>query len=197
MPSAASFMRLVERLQADPTLPTIIRETAPKWSGLLARLSLVFHLVDVAERRRQGGFAQDRELCRVTVPNVTMAATYLRRIALPNLFRLGFETLPEEGAQAGHARWIAGHILAHQAQDITAREIGRAYRPLRGDPAGIAWAMDILSMPAGPSRPNHAGTASGGKSTRWCTSRFAAAAAQEKNRRAAVIETLKSKVADL
>ena len=34
------FMRLVERLQADPTLPTIIRETAPKWSGLLARLSL-------------------------------------------------------------------------------------------------------------------------------------------------------------
>ena len=30
------FMRLVERLQVDPSLPTIIRETAPKWSGLLA-----------------------------------------------------------------------------------------------------------------------------------------------------------------
>ena len=42
-------MRLIERLQVDPTLPTIIRETAPKWSGLLARLTLVFHLVAIAE----------------------------------------------------------------------------------------------------------------------------------------------------
>jgi Protein of unknown function (DUF3987) len=42
------FMPLIERLQVDPSLPTIIRETAPKWSGLLARLSLVFHLVNLA-----------------------------------------------------------------------------------------------------------------------------------------------------
>ena len=45
-------MPLIERLQVDPTLPTIIRETAPKWSGLLARLSLIFHLVELAEQRR-------------------------------------------------------------------------------------------------------------------------------------------------
>ena len=133
----------------------------------------------------------------MTVPNVTRAATFLRRIALPNLFRLGFETLPEEGAQGGHARWIAGHILAHKAQDITAREIGRAYRPLRGDPAGTTWAMDILSD-AGWAIPAE----SRRDSQRWeinpmVHERFAAAAAQEKNRRAAVIETLKSKVADL
>ena len=51
---APRFMRLVERLQADPTLPTIIRETAPKWSGLLARLALVFHLVELAEQRNNG-----------------------------------------------------------------------------------------------------------------------------------------------
>ena len=48
------FMRLVERLQVDPTLPTIIRETAPKWSGLLARLALVFHVVELAEQRNGG-----------------------------------------------------------------------------------------------------------------------------------------------
>ena len=61
-----------------------------------------------------------------------MAATFLRRIALPNLFRLGFETLPEAGSPATHARWIAGHVLAHGLDNITASKIGRAYRELRG-----------------------------------------------------------------
>ena len=95
------------------------------------------------ERQNRGMAPTDRDLCRVTGPTVAMAAIFLRRIALPNLFRLGFETVPEEGAS--HARWLAGHILAHQVQDITAREIGRAYRPLRGRPGDIAWTMDILA----------------------------------------------------
>jgi hypothetical protein len=85
-------------------LPTIIRETAPKWSGLLARISFVFHLVQLAERRMAGTALSDRDLCRVTGPTVTMAANFLKRVVLPNLFRLGYETLPEEGAPAGHAR---------------------------------------------------------------------------------------------
>ena len=63
------FMRLVERLQADPTLPTIIRETAPKWSGLLARLALVFHLVELAEQRKNGSETDPRRYLPGDWPN--------------------------------------------------------------------------------------------------------------------------------
>ena len=79
----------------------------------------------------------------MTGPTVTMAATFLRRIALPNLFRLGFETLPEEGAPATHARWIAGHILAHGLDSITAT---RSAGPIASCVASraTAYAMAIL-----------------------------------------------------
>ena len=192
-----AFMRLVERLQADPTLPVIIRETAPKWSGLLARLTLIFHLVTIAEQQNRGAPPTDRDLCRIGGPTVERAAAFLRRVALPNLFRLGFETLPEEGAPAAHARWLAGHILAHSLADITAREIGRAYRPLRGQPGQIAWAMDILAD-AGwvtPGETRHDGQ-------RWDVNpavhtKFAAAAAQERERRARVMAALNSRIVDL
>ena len=138
------FMRLIERLQVNSTFPTIIRETAPKWSGLLARISLIFHLVDLAESQRSDATPKPAHLCQVDGRSVTMAATFLRRIALPNLFRLGFETMPEEGAPAAHARWLAGHVLAHKSDTITAREIGRAYRPLRGKPIVIEQTMAVL-----------------------------------------------------
>lgn len=191
------LMRLVERLQVDPTLPTIIRETAPKWSGLLARLTLVFHLVAITEQRLAGASVTDGELCRIDGDAVATAATFLRRIALPNLFRLGFETLPEEGAPAAHARWLAGHILAHEAQSITAREIGRAYRPLRGKPYEVEAAMGIL-IDAGWT------TQTEGRHDSQCWlvnpavhGRFAEAAAQEKIRRAAVIATIRTPVLQL
>jgi hypothetical protein len=192
-----SFTPLIERLQFDPTLPTIIRETAPKWSGLLARLALIFHLVDLADRRRRRETLAGRDLCQITGPTVTRAATFLRRIALPNLFRLGFETLPEEGAPVAHARWIAGYILAHQSDHITAREIGRAYRPLRGKPLEVDQAIAVLcdASWAIPSEGRHDGA-------RWRVNpavhvRFAAAAAHEKKRRETVLATIRRQVADL
>ena len=95
-----------------------------------------------------------------------MAATFLRRIALPNLFRLGFETMPEEGAAAGHARWIAQHILAHGAATITSSEIGRVYRDLRGKVTEIAAAMDVLVDTGWVQRPTPARIAGAGPSTR-------------------------------
>jgi hypothetical protein len=92
-----------------------------------------------------GESLSDQDLCRVTGATVTMAANFLKRVALPNLFRLGYETMPEEGAPAAHARWIPGYILAHKREIVTAREIGRAYRPLRGKPADLGEAMAMLT----------------------------------------------------
>ena len=191
------FNRLIERLQVDPTLPTIIRETAPKWSGMLARLALVFHVVGLAEQRNGGSAPSPEDICRVAGTTVTMAATFLRRIALPNLFRLGFETMPEEGAAAGHARWIAQHILAHGLADIRARDIGRACKDLRGRPVEIAAAMEVLVdtgwVQAVETRRD---------SLHWAVNPavhvdFADAAAAEKARRSAVVELIKAKVQDL
>ena len=189
------FMRLIERLQADPTLPTIIRETAPKWSGLLARLSLVFHVVNLAEQVRKGEHVEARDLSCVTGSTVTMAATFLRRIVLPNLFRLGFETMPEEGEPAAHARWLAGHILAHRLECITARDIGRVYRHLRGKRGETDAAMSVLvdtgwAVPSETSRTD---------SLSWNVNpavheHFSAAAAIERNRRDHVREIIRQKV---
>jgi len=191
------FKELIERLQVDPTLPAIIRETASKWSGLLARLSLIFHLVGLADRQITGATLTPHDLCRVTGPTVTMAASFLKRIVLPNLFRLGFETMPEEGAPAAHARWIAGYILTRRAEHIAASEIGRAYRPLRGKPGEIAEAMAVLNDVGWttPSEARHDGA-------RWSINPavhqvFEAAALAERERRMQVRQAIAAEVADL
>jgi hypothetical protein len=184
------FMKLVERLQADPTLPTIIRETAPKWSGLLARLSLIFHVVNLAA---SAAVAPSDQL-RVPGSTVAMAARFLRRIVLPNLFRLGFETMPEEGLPAAHARWAAGHILAHGLERITARDIGRVYRDLRGKRAEAELAMSVLEDAGWVQRE-----ACRADSASWAINpglhtKFSAAAVAERDRREAVRELIREKV---
>jgi hypothetical protein len=191
------FMRLIERLKFDPTLPTVIREIAPKWSGLLARISLIFHLVQLAARVQIGETLTSRDLCQATGPTVAMAASFLRKIALPNLFKLGFETMPEEGAPAAHARWIAGHVLAHGHNEILARDIGRGYRPLRGRPAEIEQAMAVLCDAGWAARVE-----SRVDSMRWrinpaVHSIFAEAAKREQERRERTQKVIRKRIAEL
>ena len=116
---------------------------------------------------------------------------------LPNLFRLGFETVPEEGAASGHARWIAQHILAHGLTDIRARDIGRCCKDLRGKSEEIAVAMEVL-VDVGWAKAVETRR----DSQHWAINPavhvdFAAAAAEEKARRAAVVEQIKIKVQSL
>ena len=189
------FKPLIERLAVDTTMPIVIRETAPKWSGLLARLALIFHLVELAETIKLGQPTWDR--CVATGPTVLRAATFIRRVVLPNLSRLGFETMPETGAPDVHARWIAGHVLAHRLDRILGRDIGRAYRPLRGKVEDTALAMAVL-IDAGWASP----VAGRHDSPRWAVNPavhtvFARAAAAEKARRERVMAVLKHKVSDL
>jgi hypothetical protein len=192
-----AFLPLIDRLKCDPSLPLIIRETAPKWSGLLARLALVFHIVAVARRQIQGEQYDSAIICRLTVPTVTAAATYIRRIVLPNLFRLGYETMPEEGLPASHVRWIAGYILAHNLEQIRAREIGRAYRPLRGKPQEIADSMGVLVDAGWVMETNDRSNSQCWRVNPAVHGRFNVAAAAEKARREAMRDLIKLKVADL
>jgi Protein of unknown function (DUF3987) len=191
------FMPLIDRLKHDTSLPLIIRETAPKWSGLLARFALVFHIVELAAREMQGEQLDSATICRLTGPTVAAAAAYIRRIVLPNLFRLGYETMPEEGLPASHARWIAGYILAHRSEQIRAREIGRAYRALRGKPQEIIDIMGVLSD-AGWAIPANTRV----DSACWRVNpavhgRFKEAAEAEAKRRETVRELIRKKVSEL
>jgi Protein of unknown function (DUF3987) len=192
-----ALKRLWERLQADPTMPTVIRETAPKWSGLIARLSLIFHLVGLADLQRAGEQLEPRDLHHVTGATVASAATFIRRILLPNLFRLGFETMPDAGALAARARWIAGHILAHKLESITASQIGRAHRDLRGKPQDAADAMAMLVDAGWAVRTEGRSTSLPWLINPAVHARFAATAAAEKERRDKVRELFRTKVNEL
>jgi hypothetical protein len=136
-------------------------------------------------------------ICRLTVPTVTAAATYLRRIVLPNLFRLGYETMPEEGQPATHVRWIAGYMLAHKSEQIRAREIGRAYRPLRGKPQEISEIMAVLCDAGWAMATDTRYDSASWRVNPAVHERFEKAAQAEKQRRESVRELIRKKVSDM
>jgi hypothetical protein len=185
-PHRRRLFRLVERLEADPNLPTVVRETAPKWRGQLARLALVFHCIGLTE-----GTITDA--ATLTPSSVEMAANFIRRIVAPSTFRF-YRELGLDGDP--HARWVACHILAHRLQQVSARDIGRVYHELRGDIPGIVRTMGLLE---------HAGWARGGqhpKTPKWeinpaVHARFVGRAAAERARRDRIQELIGTSIDEL
>ena len=57
------------------------------------------------------------------------AALYIEHIILPHLIRA--DAVMFATAQTGHARWIAGYILAKANPRVAVRDIVQAYGPLR------------------------------------------------------------------
>jgi hypothetical protein len=196
-PERRRLFRLIRRIEHDPTLPSALKQTASKWAGQLARLALVFHLIQLAEQDLEPDpfLPNSPGPDRVTLAPATirMAANFILRVIAPSTFRLyrelGLDVDP-------HARWIAGFILSRKLTKISAYEIGHAYRELRGDIQGIIRAMDVLE---------HAGWASGDghpKRPKWDISPrvhavFAERAQQEENARAEAQKLLKQSIAEL
>lgn len=98
-----------------------------KWPGLFARLSLTFHLIEIADAELGGRQPPYREV----IPEETArrVAKFLVEIVLPHLLRA--ESLMFTTAQTGHARWIADYILARRLSRITNRDVMPAYPALR------------------------------------------------------------------
>ena len=140
-----SFMPLIERLQVDPTLPTIIRETAPKWSGLLARLGL-----DVPPGRARRARAWTATVARPPsfAASPAQLSPWRRTSCAASRCRTcsGSASRPcprKARRQRMPVGWPATSSPT-RPRPITAREIGRAYRPLRGKPLEIDEAMAVL-----------------------------------------------------
>ena len=118
---------LVEAMSALPDTSTRLKSAFGKWFGLFARLTLVFHLVDIADAHAQG--RQAPPMMIVTPETAGKVASYMRDILLPHLLRA--EAVMFASNQTGHARWIAGFILSRGEERITVRDIVRAYGALR------------------------------------------------------------------
>ena len=156
-----------------------------KWRGLSARIALVFHLIRYVSKETP---------CAVTVEasTVRMAANFLMRVIAPSTFRL-FRQIGLDGSE--HVRWMAGYILAHGTAQLSARDIGRVYRELRGDDAGILQTMVTLEHAGWCKSDNHP------KRPKWAInpevhSRFAVKAEEERKRREQTRELIKRKIVE-
>jgi Protein of unknown function (DUF3987)/Primase C terminal 2 (PriCT-2)/Bifunctional DNA primase/polymerase, N-terminal len=105
-----------------PDTSNRVKATLGKWPGLFARLCLTFHMIESAGTDE--GFSY-------VVPEETAERVkdFMLDIVLPHMMRA--DSAMFLTPQTGHARWIAGHILAHELDVISTRIIKQAYRALR------------------------------------------------------------------
>jgi hypothetical protein len=122
---------LARALSAVPDTSPRLKATFGKWPGLFARLCLTFHMIELADHRARNETAPFAGV----IPERTarQVASYMREIVLPHLMRA--EAVMFTTDQTGHARWIAGYILAEKLERITTRDIVRSYRALKAPEA--------------------------------------------------------------
>ena len=116
--------------------PETLQSAMSKYTGLFARLALTIQMIRVAA----GETKVEGNIDDITVG---MASEYLLRVVEPNHRHAFIEELRDDIAME-HIRWISQHLLAHKSETITSRELGRAYRKLRGKPEQIEHLMKHL-----------------------------------------------------
>ena len=119
--------RLVSVMSAMPDTTVRLQSALGKWRGLFARLALTFHLIEVADTRAEG--SQQPHPGVVSETTAAKVAGYMEGVLLPHLLRANavmFST-----PQTGHAKWIAGMIVARGSPRLAKRDIVRNYPGLR------------------------------------------------------------------
>jgi hypothetical protein len=122
---------LARNVAAMPDTSARLQSALGKWPGQFSRLCLTFHLIDIADARARGDIGPPMDV--VPVETAARAERYMRRVLLPHLLRA--DAVMFATVQTGHAKWIAGHILAHKLDRITVRDVMRNYGPLRAPEA--------------------------------------------------------------
>ena len=126
-PHRLALNQTVRAIAAMPDASNRLKSALGKWPGVFARIALTFHMIELADVNVRGGTLPPVAV----VPEATArrAAAFLREIALPHLLRA--DRLMFATAQTGHARWIAGLILARGQPRIALRDVVQAYGALR------------------------------------------------------------------
>jgi hypothetical protein len=161
-------------VQILPDTSNAFRAHLSKWPGIFARLVLTFHVLESPGLDPMVSGAIARKTARLMLD-------YL----LPNTARFYADVLGHEHMR--HARWVAGYILSHGKERITAREIGRACHELYQDRTALFSAMESLTL-AGWVTPTDT---PGKQPSSWLINRrvhalFVERARQERERREAV-----------
>lgn len=108
-----------------PALPGGLRSHLGKWSGLFARLCLIFHAIQCAGERVHplqydvsGDTAErvERLMCKYLLPHSLAYYTDILGAA----------------GDLEHSRWIAGHVLSKRLETVTHRDLMQSYRQWRG-----------------------------------------------------------------
>jgi hypothetical protein len=126
-----AVLRIVRAMSAMPDTSPRMRAALGKWPGLFARLALGFHLIECADAGARG--------LEVSAPRVVSesvahrVAALMQDVLLPHLLRA--DALMFSTAQTGHARWIAGLVLARGQPRISSRDVVQAYGSLRAPEA--------------------------------------------------------------
>lgn len=108
-----------------PALPGGLRAHLGKWSGLFARLLLIFHAIECAGLRVHP--------CSRLVDGETAMRVdrLMRRFLLPHALAY-YTDVMGSSSDLEHARWVAGHILSKRLSTICNRDLVQAYKQWRG-----------------------------------------------------------------
>jgi hypothetical protein len=132
----------------------------------------------------------------VLSPSVAQrAASYMRDVLLPHLLRA--EAVMFASVQSGHARWIAGFILAQDAPRLALRDVVRAYGPLkapeqRSELLSVMQSLETMGWLRPEPQENPARPPSAWTVNPLVRERFAARAAAEREER----QRLRARVAE-
>jgi hypothetical protein len=179
-----AVLELAEAVAAMPDTSTRLKAALGKWPGLFARIALLFHLVELADAANHGTGTPETLLLSPCVAQ--RAASYMRDVLLPHLLRA--EAVMFASVQSGHARWIAGFILAHEASRLALRDVVRAYGPLkapeqRGELLSVMQSLETMGWLRPEPQENPARPPSAWTVNPLVRERFAARAAAEREAR--------------
>ena len=110
-------------LAAYPALPGGLKTHLSKWSGLFARLLLLYHAIECAHLEHPVA----RQVSGDTARRVDRL---MRKYLLPHSMAYYTDILGA-ATELEHARWIAGHILSKDLKVITLRDIQQHYKQWR------------------------------------------------------------------
>lgn len=93
-------------------LPSHLRNAAPKWEGLHARLTLLYHAIDLAERQIAGEHLDWRAKASAGVEAARLAGDFIKHVVWPHARRFYCEILNAASPENDDARWLSDHMLA-------------------------------------------------------------------------------------
>lgn len=197
-PHREAINDLARAVAALPDTQTRLKAALGKWPALFARVALTFHLAELADAMAQG-----RDVPMQTIlseDTARRAAAYLRGVLLPHLLRA--DALMFRTPATGHARWIAGFILAGGRERIALRDVVQAYSPLRpgemrGELQAVMEQLAVMGWLQPEPRRNPAQATAAWLVNPAVHTTFAARAAEERQRREKGRADLREKLARL